>query len=102
MKVSTPGDQFLCKTCAKVCMTYLVFGVLILVFSFQFLREHFSVFWISCIVYITCNLISVNKIKALLWHMQEDLESFRQWKLGEESYKTCFSYEFMIIIPICR
>lgn len=29
-------------------------------------------------------VIAVNKIKALLWHMQEDLESLRQWKLGEE------------------
>lgn len=27
--------------------------------------------------------ISVNKIKTILWYMQEDLESFRQGELGE-------------------
>lgn len=36
MKVSTPGGQFLCKTCARVRVstTYLFLGVRILVFNF--------------------------------------------------------------------
>jgi hypothetical protein len=37
-----------------------------------------------CLVFtVPCFCIAVNKIKTLLWHMQEDLESFGQWELGE-------------------
>jgi hypothetical protein len=43
---------------------------------------------------VTCILIAAEKIKTLLWHMQEDMESFRQWKLGEEIYKLLQSFFF--------
>jgi hypothetical protein len=54
----------------------------------QVLQTNFLVKILVCAPYcvlftVTCIRIAVNKIKTLLWHMQEDLESFGQWKLGE-------------------
>ncbi|KAK2973586.1 hypothetical protein RJ640_023236 [Escallonia rubra] len=35
---------------------------------------------------------TINKTKALLWHMQEDSASFREWELGEQDLETTDYY----------
>lgn len=97
MKASTIRGQFLCKTCAKVYTSCIIILLVLLKFNVPIL--YFKCFFIIIIIviliphnYMHCFL--VNKIKTFLWHMQEGLEPFRQWELGEAIYYLFTAMEF--------